>query len=40
MRDLSDSYVIDGNGGNTSASNLWRDGEEVFLKVTPDADYY
>ena len=40
MRDLSDSYVIDGNGNSRSASNLWRDGEEVFLKVTPDAGYY
>ena len=40
MRDLSDSYVIVGNGGNTTSSNLWRDGEEVFLKVTPAAGFF
>ena len=40
MRDVSEAIVIDGNGGNRSSSNLWRDGEEVFLKVTPDAGYY
>jgi hypothetical protein len=39
MRDLSEAFVIDGNGGNRSVSNLWRDGEEIFLKVTPDVGY-